>query len=276
MTTTVAYGDTRLPVQYWTRVKRQRNGCWHWIGPIDANGYGLTHTTTGSTTTAHRRLYNALVEELVARGEPGHLQVDHECHNRSKSCKGGSTCRHRRCVNPAHLAAKLPKDNSGASPHTTASINRAKTHCPEGHELAGDNLRVRDGKRYCYACHLANGNEARRQRRETERGEGWERRYWQLEKTHCPHGHPYEGDNLYVTPDGARQCRICREARTSAYAEKRIKGTVPRGWRDEWTHCPKGHPLSGENLYVAPKSGKRACKTCRRESSRLSNARRKG
>ena len=29
--------------------------------------------------------------------------------------------------------------------------------------------------------------------------------------THCPHGHPYEGDNLYVRPDGkGRGCRTCR------------------------------------------------------------------
>lgn len=29
-------------------------------------------------------------------------------------------------------------------------------------------------------------------------------------KTHCPQNHPYEGDNLYVTPQGGRQCRACR------------------------------------------------------------------
>ena len=32
----------------------------------------------------------------------------------------------------------------------------------------------------------------------------------QLSKTHCPQGHPYSGDNLYKTPDGRRDCRICR------------------------------------------------------------------
>jgi len=29
-------------------------------------------------------------------------------------------------------------------------------------------------------------------------------------RTHCLHGHPYAGDNLYVTPDGERKCRACR------------------------------------------------------------------
>lgn len=30
-------------------------------------------------------------------------------------------------------------------------------------------------------------------------------------KTHCPRGHPYEGDNLYLNPaNGDRQCVTCR------------------------------------------------------------------
>lgn len=28
------------------------------------------------------------------------------------------------------------------------------------------------------------------------------------------------------------------------------------------THCPWGHPYTGENLYVHPKTGRRGCKTC--------------
>jgi len=28
-------------------------------------------------------------------------------------------------------------------------------------------------------------------------------------KTHCPQGHPYEGDNLYINPVGHRICRQC-------------------------------------------------------------------
>lgn len=29
-------------------------------------------------------------------------------------------------------------------------------------------------------------------------------------KTHCPKGHPYSGDNLYINPKGNRFCRTCR------------------------------------------------------------------
>lgn len=30
-------------------------------------------------------------------------------------------------------------------------------------------------------------------------------------KTHCKHGHPLTGSNLYVRPDGDRACRECRK-----------------------------------------------------------------
>ncbi len=32
-------------------------------------------------------------------------------------------------------------------------------------------------------------------------------------KTHCPRGHPYAGDNLYVARRGNRGCRTCQRAR---------------------------------------------------------------
>ncbi|MFR9675862.1 HNH endonuclease [Streptomyces sp. TR02-1] len=31
------------------------------------------------------------------------------------------------------------------------------------------------------------------------------------------------------------------------------------------THCPAGHPYTGENLYVRPSTGARRCRTCHRE-----------
>ena len=31
-------------------------------------------------------------------------------------------------------------------------------------------------------------------------------------KMHCPQGHPYSGNNLYVSPRGGRRCRRCRNA----------------------------------------------------------------
>lgn len=39
------------------------------------------------------------------------------------------------------------------------------------------------------------------------------------QKTHCPHGHEYTGDNLYVNPkSGRRTCRTCMKAAQAAWA----------------------------------------------------------
>lgn len=42
----------------------------------------------------------------------------------------------------------------------------------------------------------------------------------QLAKKHCPKGHPYSGDNLYIAPDGSRHCRICRREQFLAFHER--------------------------------------------------------
>jgi hypothetical protein len=41
-------------------------------------------------------------------------------------------------------------------------------------------------------------------------------------KTHCPHGHPYDTSNTTVRPDGARICRTCARESQSTY-EKRLR-----------------------------------------------------
>ena len=32
-----------------------------------------------------------------------------------------------------------------------------------------------------------------------------------IARTHCAHGHPYSGQNLYVQPNGVRICRACKK-----------------------------------------------------------------
>jgi len=39
-------------------------------------------------------------------------------------------------------------------------------------------------------------------------------------KTHCPQGHPYSGENLYVKPSGKRECRICRREQVLRHEAK--------------------------------------------------------
>lgn len=37
----------------------------------------------------------------------------------------------------------------------------------------------------------------------------------QRSRSHCIHGHCLSGRNLYITPDGRRQCRTCNAARSA-------------------------------------------------------------
>lgn len=38
--------------------------------------------------------------------------------------------------------------------------------------------------------------------------------------------------------------------------------------RERVTHCPRQHPMSGENLYENPRTGQRACRECTRAATR--------
>ena len=40
-------------------------------------------------------------------------------------------------------------------------------------------------------------------------------------KTHCPHDHPYSGDNLYLHPVGQRVCRTCNKLAMRKYRAKK-------------------------------------------------------
>lgn len=75
-------------------------------------------------------------------------------------------------------------------------------------------------------------------------------------KTHCPSGHPYSGDNLYLNPNKQdRRCRAC-----VTYVKR------PRNFPNERkTHCKYGHEYTVENTYRAPKRPtSRQCRECMR------------
>lgn len=48
-------------------------------------------------------------------------------------------------------------------------------------------------------------------RENIRRGDGWSGRH--ARQTHCKHGHPFAGDNLFVRADGERVCRQCSRDR---------------------------------------------------------------
>jgi hypothetical protein len=44
-------------------------------------------------------------------------------------------------------------------------------------------------------------------------------------KTHCPHGHPYSGDNLRLENNGKnRRCATCKRGKDVRYAANNLKG----------------------------------------------------
>lgn len=86
--------------------------CWPWNGAPSGNGYAFFHVDK-------RRPYAHRVSWELANGPiPKGLVVDHRCHNADKSCPGGK-CRHRLCVNPAHLEAVTPRINLARSVQRT-------------------------------------------------------------------------------------------------------------------------------------------------------------
>lgn len=92
-------------------------------------------------------------------------------------------------------------------------------------------------------------------------------------RTHCPHGHKYTPENIIPRPSGYRQCRECERIR-SRKRDKEFRAANPLPPRVPITHCHRGHPLSGDNLYVDPRGG-RQCKECNKRRGKEFHQRRK-
>ncbi len=76
------------------------------------------------------------------------------------------------------------------------------------------------------ACYNPEHLEAVTCKENVRRGKG--NRY--VNKTHCPKGHPYAGDNLvrvkHKQSKDSRTCRICKNIRSKRYRERNKRGSI--------------------------------------------------
>jgi hypothetical protein len=180
-------------------------GCWIWTASVGSPGYGQL-SICGKPETAHRLSYR------IFRGDiPPGLFIDH-------------LCRNRRCINPYHLEAVTHQVNmargQGGPAHARRMMER--THCKKGHLLDVENIRgAEQGKKQCLTCYRV-GIKERNDRKPRKPPESRKPNVADIgrTKTHCPKGHSYSGDNVYVYR-GSRYCRECQREFGREYMRKR-------------------------------------------------------
>lgn len=118
--------------------------CWIWNASTDKLGYARIKVGGGKgrAVEAHIVAYVLFVGDIKSD-----LELDH-------------TCRHRNCVNPAHLEQVTHQVNM------QRGFNAIKTHCIHGHEYTPDTLFYdARGRRNCRICVRMRAQEYRDRRR---------------------------------------------------------------------------------------------------------------
>lgn len=176
--------------------------CLIWTGKT-SRGYGSVWDPDRGATGGDVRVHRLLYEMFVG---PIRYQLDH-------------LCRVKNCASPAHVEDVTGSENLlRRPPRTTPPKRRTKSpRCIRGHEYSDQNTRLErqrngDFARKCRTCDRDRAREARHARN------GGPPR----PKTHCPHGHPYDDGNTYISPTGGRFCRTCGRRATRIYRDRKM------------------------------------------------------
>lgn len=109
--------------------------CHDWKGAPSSVGYGRIYYKR-KYRPAHRIIYQLTYGVELEKK----LHIDHRCNRRI-------------CCNVLHLEPVTCRENILRSKITVASINKNKTHCPQGHEYTPENVSWKRGKwRVCKTC----------------------------------------------------------------------------------------------------------------------------
>jgi hypothetical protein len=175
--------------------------CWIWTGGLN-RGYGI-FWAFGTSHRAHKFAYRVFVDEVP----PDLPHLDH------------FACDRTDCVNYQHVRPDTARGNALRSGNIAAQ-NRAKDECPAGHDYAIHGRVNEAGSRECTLCVRKRQREAKKAKRDAERGHEISRGT----ETHCANGHPWTAETTYLkagrkTPE----CKICRRESqaTSRAAKKR-------------------------------------------------------
>lgn len=121
--------------RFWSKTRRDENGCVVWTGSTFAKGYGQFWDGT-RVWPASRWIVQVYAGRLLEKNE----YALHSCDNPP-------------CVNIAHLRIGTPKENSEDAVSRNRLFEQQKTHCPANHPYSGNNLYITpNGERRCRAC----------------------------------------------------------------------------------------------------------------------------
>lgn len=91
---------------------------------------------------------------------------------------------------------------------------------------------------------------------------------WRWQRDNGPLGLEFDLDHYRYPERGCIGPSCVLHVRPTTRRENSLRGQAPAAWNLAKTHCPKGHPYSGDNLYVYPPTGGRACKKCSKDAAR--------